>query len=95
MHNWETSLLGFTGWKMKLLVEDAAGEHHSPARFYTLAKVTRTEDKELRLYLNELQFVAVPLFFDGDTTLEITPSGGLFRSQDRKANLIYSAEFYL
>lgn len=82
------------GWKMRVRIKDAAGKHHTPNRHYTLAGARRTEDGELRLYFNELQFLAVPLFGGDNTRLESTPQGGRFISHDRERGLIYDVEFY-
>lgn len=92
--NWETVLFRYKGWKMKVQIADVTGHHLSPVRYYTLEQLKRTEDRELRFYFNELQFIAAPLFVGEDTRHMVTVNGGRFVSHDRERDLIYTFDFY-
>lgn len=91
---WEHAMLRYVSWKMKVRIVDEQDEHQMPTRYYTLASVKGRDGNELLFYFNELQFLAVPLFEEGETRLETTPLGGHFTSHDRKNGLVYTIEFY-
>lgn len=91
---WETALFRYKGWKMKLQIADALDAHQTQVRYHTLERVWQTEPGELRLYLNDVQFLAVPLFEGEDTVHRLTPTGGRFYSRDTARDLIYTIDFY-
>ncbi|WP_438445241.1 hypothetical protein [Gorillibacterium sp. sgz5001074] len=92
--DWERVLFRYKGWKMKLQIEDASGAHQTQVRYHTLERVLLTEPGELRLYLNEVQFLAVPLFEGELTGHRSTPEGGQFYSKDMSRDLVYRIDFY-
>lgn len=91
---WETALFRYKGWKMKVQIADAAGQHQTQVRYQTLERVYASEPGELRLYFNEVQFLSVPLFGGEDTRHQVTATGGQFLSHDRERDLIYTIDFY-
>jgi hypothetical protein len=92
--DWPTVLFRYKGWKMKVQIADASAQHQTQVRYQTLEQVKQSEESELRFYFNELQFLAVPLFDNGDTKHTNTMDGGRFTSHDRSRDLIYTIDFY-
>lgn len=93
-NGWERVLFRYKGWKMKVQIEDGSGHHQTQVRYQTLEQVRQTEPSELRLYFNEVQFLAVPLFEGEETQHRVTPGGGQLVSVDRSRDLTYRIDFY-
>lgn len=92
--DWPTVLFRYKGWKMKVQIADASGHHQTQVRYQTLERVEQREEAELRFYFNEVQFLAVPVFGQGDTEHRVTSEGGSFVSRDRDRELVYTIDFY-
>lgn len=86
--NWLELLGGWTGRTVIAAIEDQAGlDPVSAPKTFVLHRVRLTGERtHLQLYLNDSQFVSVPLFNDGSTEF----SDGEFRSEDSASMLRYT-----
>lgn len=85
--DWQNSLANWIGNQVTVTIEDQAGpDPVSPPRSFVLIRLRLTEEKtHLQFFLNDNQFVSVPIFTDGRTRLIEQE----FVSEDVKAKLIY------
>lgn len=85
--NWEERLSGWVGRLVDIRIEDQAGEDPvAPPKMVQLHRVESAENgRMLQLYLNEKQFIYVPVFEENYTRL----SEKVFESEDVQAKLIY------
>ena len=87
--DWERRLDGWVGKLVDIRIEDQLGlDPLAPPKLITLHRVQLIDnDRVLALYMNEFQFLSVPLFMETHTKL----NGNTFESVDERAKLIYKA----
>lgn len=87
--DWERRLAGWVGRLVDIRIEDQIGlDPLAPAKLITLHRVQLIDnDRVIALYMNEFQFLSVPLFPETHTRL----CGNTFESVDEGAKLIYKA----
>lgn len=87
--DWEQKLAGWVGRLVDIRIEDQVGlDPLAPPKLVTLHQVKLVDNNRvLALYINEFQFLSVPLFADTHTRL----NGDTFESVDEHAKLIYKA----
>ncbi len=87
--DWESKLAGWVGKLVDIRIEDQLGlDPLAPPKLITLHRVQLIDnDRVLALYMNEFQFLSVPLFAQTHTRL----NGNTFESVDEQAKLIYKA----
>lgn len=82
-------MAGWVGKLVDIRIEDQLGlDPLAPPKLITLHRVQLIDnDRVLALYMNEFQFLSVPLFAHTHTRL----NGNTFESVDEQARLIYKA----
>lgn len=87
--NWEEKLARWVGRLVDIRIEDQVGlDPLAPPKLVTLYQVKWVDNNSvLALYINEFQFLSVPLFAETHTRL----FGNTFESVDEQAKLIYKA----
>jgi hypothetical protein len=87
--DWESKLAGWVGKLVDIRIEDQLGlDPLAPPKLITLNRVQLIDNNRvLALYINEFQFLSVPLFAETHTKLD----GNTFESVDEQAKLIYKA----
>jgi len=95
--NWEERLSSWLGSQIEVHIEDQAGlDPVAPPKRMTFEKVRVTDDQGyLQMYMNEHQFLAIPLRGDELTSLETLEQGAVLRSSDLAAQLVYKVHFGL
>lgn len=89
---WEERLAGYIGREMECWIEDVSGEKKTEPQVRRLHKLERSEDG-LQFYLDDTQFLSVPLFGDAQTSYD--PDHHEFVSRHEEAQLIYWVRFRL
>ncbi|RAP76534.1 hypothetical protein [Paenibacillus montanisoli] len=87
--DWEEALAGWIGRLVEIRIEDQLDlDPLAPPKLITLHQVKYANNrKELCFYLNENQFLSVPLFLEPNTQL----LSNTFESVDERSKLIYRA----
>lgn len=95
--NWEERLSSWLGSQIEVHIEDQAGlDPIAPPKRMKFEKVRVTDDQGyLQMYMNEHQFLAIPLRGDELTSLETSEQGAVLRSSDLAAQLVYKVHFGL
>ncbi|UUZ96605.1 hypothetical protein LJK87_21330 [Paenibacillus sp. P25] len=91
--NWNERLAGWIGRPVSVAIGDPSGmDPAAPPRSFILGKLCLTvEGMHLQFFLSDHQFVAVPLFEDGGTTLTERE----FISVDRASSMHYRVRLEL
>jgi hypothetical protein len=81
----------YEGSSINIWIEDRSGEAQTKPKAYTLYKVEQSNDRQqIQFYLNETQFLSIPVFDNRSLTkLEMMSSGEVFVSHDVKGKLLY------
>lgn len=95
--NWEEKLSRWLGSQIEVHIEDQAGlDPVAPPKKMTLEKIRISDDEGfMQMYLNEHQFLAIPLRGDEFTSLVSSDQGTVLRSADLSAQLVYKVHFGL
>ncbi|OXM87555.1 hypothetical protein [Paenibacillus rigui] len=93
--NWEEKLSRWLGSQVEVHIEDQAGlDPIAPPKRMTLAKISMTEDQSyIKMFMNEHQFLAIPLRGDEWTSFVTSEEGAVLRSSDPSAQLVYKVHF--
>jgi len=94
---WEEKLSKWIGSQIEVHIEDLAGlDPIAPPKKMTLEKIRVTDDQQyIQIYMNEHQFLAIPLHGEAFTRLETSDQGTLFRSIHTASQLVYKVHFGL
>ncbi|NEW05834.1 hypothetical protein GK047_07355 [Paenibacillus sp. SYP-B3998] len=94
---WEDKLSRWLGTQIEVNIEDQAGlDPVAPPKKMTLEKISITDNQEyMQIYMNEHQFIAIPLRGDEFTSLVCSDEGSVLRSSDISAQLVYKVHFGL
>ncbi|KRF44126.1 hypothetical protein [Paenibacillus sp. Soil787] len=92
---WEEKLSRWLGTQIEVHIEDQAGlDPVAPPQKMKLEKIRISEDQDyVQMYMNEHQFLAVPLRGEELTSLVSTENGAVLRSADLSAELVYKVHF--
>ncbi|MGG1519999.1 hypothetical protein ABE504_31730 [Paenibacillus oryzisoli] len=95
--NWKEKLSKWLGSQIEVHIEDQAGlDPVAAPKTMTLEKVLVTDDEAyIQMYMNEHQFLAIPLRGEAYTRLETSDQGTVLRSSDIAAQLVYKVHFGL
>ncbi|WP_054028398.1 hypothetical protein [Bacillus sp. FJAT-28004] len=94
---WEEKLSRWLGTQIEVHIEDQAGlDPVAPPKKMTLEKIRISDDQGfMQMYLNEHQFLAIPLRGVEFTSLVSSDQGTVLRSVDLSAQLVYKVQFGL
>lgn len=92
---WEEKLSRWLGSQIEVHIEDQAGlDPVAPPKKMTLTKVRVSDDQEyVQMYMNDHQFLAIPLRGEEHTNLTSSEQGTILRSSDIAAQLVYKVHF--
>lgn len=91
---WVNRLSKYVGSSINVWIEDRSGEEQTKPKAYTLYKIEQSRDQQLLLiYLNETQYLSIPLFEEALTRLEPNEKGEVFVSHDQQGKLLYWVYF--
>jgi len=95
--NWEEKLSRWLGSQIEVHIEDQAGlDPIAPPKKMKLEKIRISDDQGfMQMYMNEHQFLAIPLRGDECTSLLSSDLGTVLRSADLSAQLVYKVHFGL
>lgn len=92
---WEEKLSRWLGSQIEVHIEDQAGLDPvaSPQKM-KLEKIRISEGQDyMQMYMNEHQFLAIPLRGEEHTSLISSEHGTILRSADIAAQLVYKVHF--
>ncbi|MDD9267092.1 hypothetical protein ACFPES_08665 [Paenibacillus sp. GCM10023248] len=94
---WEERLSRWLGSQIEVHIEDQAGlDPVAPSHKMTLTKIRMSENEDyVQMYMNDHQFLSIPLRGKGHTSLTSTEEGTILRSSDMTAQLVYKVRFGL
>ncbi|MCS7461522.1 hypothetical protein N0M98_15325 [Paenibacillus doosanensis] len=92
---WEDKLSQWMGSQIEVHIEDQAGlDPVAPPKKITLEKIKMTDNNEyMQIYMNEHQFLAIPILGEDSTSLVTTDDGAVLCSSDAAAQLVYKVYF--
>ncbi|KRF04163.1 hypothetical protein ASG89_22560 [Paenibacillus sp. Soil766] len=92
---WEEKLSRWLGTQIEVHIEDQAGlDPVAPPKIMTLEKIRMSEDQDyMQMYMNEHQFLAIPLRGRELTSLISSEHGTVLQSSDIAAQLVYKVHF--
>lgn len=92
---WEDQLSRWLGSQIEVHIEDQAGlDPIAPPRTMKLEKFRLSDDQHyVQLYMNEHQFLAIPLRGEEHTRLISSEHGTVLQSSDIEAQLVYKVCF--
>ncbi|MEW9701295.1 hypothetical protein [Paenibacillus sp. SI8] len=94
---WEELLSQWIGSQIEVHIEDQAGlDPLAPPKKMKLEKIRISEDRDyMQMYMNEHQFLAIPLRGEEHTSLIHSENGAILSSSDIPAQLVYKVHFGL
>jgi hypothetical protein len=92
---WEEKLSRWLGSQIEVHIEDQAGlDPVASPKKMKLEKIRISEDQDyMQMYMNEHQFLAIPLRGEEHTSLISSEHGTILRSADIAAQLVYKVHF--
>lgn len=92
---WEGQLSRWLGSQIEVHIEDQAGlDPIAPPRTMKLEKFRISDDQDyMQLYMNEHQFLTIPLRGEEHTRLISSEHGTVLQSSDIEAQLVYKVRF--
>ncbi|MBE1445876.1 hypothetical protein [Paenibacillus sp. OAS669] len=92
---WDEKLSCWIGSQIEVHIEDQAGlDPVAHPKKMTLVKLKMTDNEEyLKIYMNEHQFLAIPIKGEALTSLVTTDHGAVLCSSDLGAQLVYKVHF--
>ncbi|UJF33841.1 hypothetical protein [Paenibacillus hexagrammi] len=91
---WEEELSCWLGTPIEVHIEDQAGHDPiAPPKKMTLGKIRMTDDNYLQIYMNEHQFLAIPLKGEEHTSYVTSEEGAVLHASDLEAQLVYKVHF--
>jgi|GEM_PF-1940841 len=94
---WEEELARWLGSRIEVHIEDQAGlDPVAPPKIMTFEKMRMTDDEAyLQIYMNEHQFLAIPLREEESVRYTVSACGAELASSDSVAQLVYKVHFGL